>query len=297
MKAVALFIVAMLLPFVCLSAETRQILVTPQWLDEHIHDSDVVVLHISQSKRDYDKAHIPGARYLWIGWFAQATPYLSFELLPVAQLDSCLQSLGISNSSRIVLCGSGSNVSQVARAYITLDYLGMGEHTMILDGGLDAWKTTSRKLSSDVPTVRPTSFIPMLNTQCFVNADFVQQRLNHSSVTILDARAPEFYKGRNTGGYARAGHIPGAKNIFFATLFDSTNAYLPLDSLKNAFAAAGVKKGDEIICYCHVGQTASPLYIAARMLGYFPHLYDGSFEDWSGREDLPIVQEPKDSTK
>ena len=105
--------------------------------------------------------------------------------------------------------------------------------------------------------------------------------------------AKQFYNGIG-GGFPRPGHIPGAVNIYFNTLFDSTNKYLPLDSLKAKFASAGIKPGDEVITYCHVGQTASADYIAAKLLGHTVHLYDGSFEDWSGRDDLPVYIEKKE---
>jgi thiosulfate/3-mercaptopyruvate sulfurtransferase len=111
-------------------------------------------------------------------------------------------------------------------------------------------------------------------------------------VSILDARAPNFYNGIG-GGFPRPGRIPGAKNVYFSTLYDSTDHFLPLDSLRGKFAAAGIKPDDEVITYCHVGQTASSAYVAARLLGHKVHLYDGSFEDWSGREELPVYVEPK----
>ena len=268
--------------------QTPSLLVTPAWVAEHINDPDLVILHIAQNRHDYVKEHIPGARLLWPGWMAMSNPDLSYEALPVAQLDTTLEALGISNKSRIVLYGWNGNVSAQARMYITLDYLGMGDKTFILDGGIEAWKAAGHEITKDLPRMKRGSFKPKLKKDTFVHADYVKERLGNPQYSILDARAPEFYSGKNSGGFPRAGHIPGAQNIFFTTLFDSTNKYLPIDSLKAMFARAGVKSGNEVISYCHVGQTASPLYIVARLLGYNAHLNDGSFEEWSGREDLPI---------
>lgn len=72
--------------------------------------------------------------------------------------------------------------------------------------------------------------------------------MNSAGVAILDARAPNFYTGKNSNGFPRAGHIPGALNLLYTTLFDSTDRYLPLDSLEARFRAAGIKPNDDVIC-------------------------------------------------
>ncbi len=219
---------------------------------------------------------------------AMSNPNLTYELLPVAQLDTMLEGLGISNDSRIILCGMGNNVSPTARMFVTLDYLGMGDRTSILDGGLDAWKGEGRPVTKEVPTFKRGSFSPHLNTHAIVDAEYVKGNLHKSSAIIVDARAPQFFNGKDTGGFPRGGHIPGATNIFSSTLVDSTNKMLPRVRLQEKFDSAGVKKGNDVIAYCHVGGSACLVYVAARSLGYNVHLYDGSFEDWSGREDLPL---------
>ncbi len=266
------------------------VLVTTSWLAEHINDADLVILQVSQSIRDYHRGHIPGARFLWISSIASPTSELSFELPSVEHLDTLLEGLGISNSSRIILCCVNGNVSPTARVYATLEYLGMSDRTSILDGGFDVWKNEKRPVSTtSLPHARG-SFTPKLKPETIVDYSFVKERLHKPGVSIVDARAPQFYNG-NGGGFPRPGRIPGARNVYFTTLFDTSNKYLPLDSLRVKFQSAGVMPGDEIVTYCHVGQTASADYIAAKLLGYNVHLYDGSFEDWSGRDDLPVELE------
>ncbi len=273
------------------------IVVTAQWMKEHQHDENLVVLHVAQNRRDYTKGHIPGARFLWHGWMAMSNPDLSYEVLPVEELDAKVEELGISNSSRIILCGVGGNVSPTARMFITFEYLGMGNQTAILDGGFEAWKAEGNPVSTEVPNVERGSFTPHLQPDIFVNADWVNRYVNDSAMTIVDARAPQFYLS-TTGGTQRAGHVPGAKNVYYSTLVDSTNKLLNEQKLKELFLTAGVKPQTEVTAYCHVGQTASMVYFVARYLGYKAHLFDGSFEDWSGRDDLPVEISPKpDSTK
>jgi thiosulfate/3-mercaptopyruvate sulfurtransferase len=272
--------------------EKAPVIVTPGWLAAHLKDPDLVVLNVSTSVRNYRQGHIPGARFLWYNAFSVATQELNAELVPADRLDTLLEGLGVSSTSRIILCGVGGNVSFTARGYVTLDYLGLGDHTSILDGGFEAWKAAGNPVSKETPVYARGSLRHRIKGDAVVDADFVKSNLNTTGLSIVDARAPNFYNGIG-GGFPRPGRIPGAHNVYFATLYDSTDRFLPLDSLKARFTSAGVKPEDEVITYCHVGQTASSAYVAAKLLGHRVHLYDGSFEDWSGREDLPVYVEPK----
>jgi thiosulfate/3-mercaptopyruvate sulfurtransferase len=264
------------------------VLVSTAWLAEHLSEPSLVVLHVASLRRDYAAGHVPGARYLWVGAMAQGTPEMSFEMVPVPQLCRTLESLGVSDRSRVVLCGVNGNVSPTARVFLTLEYLGMAGRVSILDGGFDAWKAEARAVSTATPAVKPASFRPRIDADVIVDAAWVRSHLQSPTVNIVDARAPQFYNG-GSAGQPRAGHLPGAKNLYFATLVDSTNHMLPPGGLAEAFDHAGVAPAAEVATYCHVGQTASLVYFAARCLGRRAHLYDGSFDEWGGRLDLPIV--------
>jgi thiosulfate/3-mercaptopyruvate sulfurtransferase len=122
-----------------------------------------------------------------------------------------------------------------------------------------------------------------------VDAAWVNANLNKPGVAILDARASKFYTGAEAGQMPRAGHIPTAKSIPFSTLVeDSNNKFKSAEELRKLFTAQGVKPLDSVATYCHIGQQASLLYFVARYLGYDAHLYDGSFDDWSRRPELPV---------
>ncbi len=277
-------------------AGAEPVVVSTAWLAEHLHDPDLVVLHVASLKRDYDAGHVPGARYLWSGAFAQGTPEMSYEALPSPAIARTLASLGVGDRSHVVLCGVGGNVSVVARAFVTLDWLGLGERASVLDGQFDRWKAEGREVSKVAPTPAKGALHVSPRADVLVDAAYVSARLHAPGVTIVDARAPNYYAGASAG-QPRAGHVPGARNLFFSTLVDSTNALLGETALHEKFAKAGVPDTGEIVAYCHVGQTASVVYLAARRLGRRVHLYDGSFDDWGGRLELPVETAPPDTTR
>jgi thiosulfate/3-mercaptopyruvate sulfurtransferase len=268
-------------------------IVSTQWLSEHLSDPSVVVLHLANVRRDYTAGHIPGARFLWINDIAPSTPDLSTELPPVAKLDALLESLGVSDNSRIVVYAPTVS-TMAARVYMTLDYLGVADRAAVLDGGLNAWKAEGRPISTEVPNVRPGKFTPHVRADAVVDANFVKANINKSGIRILDARDPGFYAATNTGpmsgGYARPGHIESALNIPFTTLTDSTGHLKDRATIAGLFTAAGVQPNERVVTYCHVGQQGSLLFLAARYAGYRSSLYDGSYEDWSPRgADYPVV--------
>ena len=262
-------------------------LVTTAWLQEHLSDPDLVVLQVAATRREFRQGHVPGARFLWSQAYAPSTPDGTYELPTLDQAAALAAELGLRPDSRIVLVYSGVQVQQTARALLTLEQYGLGRRASILNGGFDVWKAEARPVSTDTPqfavgTARPTS-----GGRSVADAGYVQARLNQPSTTIVDARETRFYKGEG-GGQPRPGHIPGAVNVPFLSLLDGSRIKDEA-ALRDIFTTAGVKPGTEVVSYCHVGQQASLVWLAARILGHEARLYDGSFEDWSGRDDLPVV--------
>ena len=262
--------------------------VSSQWLAEHLNDPNVVVLHLANIRRDYTSGHVPGARFLWFNDVAPSNPDLNTELPSVAKLDSLFESLGVSDNSRVVIYGQTMS-PVVARVFMTLDYLGAGDRAALLDGGLAAWKAEGHPVSTDTPgPAKRGKFTPHVRGDAVVNAEFVKANIDKPGIRILDARTPNFYSGEGGGG-PRPGHVTSAQNIPFTTLTDSTGRMKDRAAIRALFSAAGVQSGDRVVTYCHVGQQASLLFLAARYVGITPSLYDGSFEDWSSRDDTPIV--------
>ena len=269
-------------------------IVSTDWLAKHLNDNDLVLLQVGD-KKEYDAApHIKGAQYISTGDIS--TPRgsgLLLELLPVDQLKSVFEKYGITDKSRIIIYFSKDWVTPTARVYFTLDYLGLGDRTSILDGGLPAWISEKRQVTAEMSNTEPGNFTPHPNPQLVVDAAWVSSNLNKPGIAILDARDAKFYTGESAVSFPRAGHIPSAKSIPYSTLVeDSTNKFKSPAALRALFNTAGVKPQDSVATYCHIGQQASLLYFVARYLGYDAHLYDGSFQDWSNRSDLPVEKSP-----
>ena len=265
------------------------LIVSTEWLTKHLNDDSLVLLQVGE-KKEYETAHIRGAQFIQLSDIS--TPRgqgLILELPSVDQLKTTFEMLGVTDKSRIVVYFSKDWVTPTARVFMTLDYLGLGDQTSILDGGLPAWQAEGRPLTAEMQKPKPGNFTPHPNTKLVVDAAWVSSNLNKSGVAILDARNSKFYTGAEAGQMPRAGHIPSARNIPFSSLVEeSSNKFKSIDALRELFKAAGVKPTDSVTTYCHIGQQASLLYFIARYLGYDAHLYDGSFEDWSHRLDLPV---------
>lgn len=258
-------------------------LVSTSWLADHLNDRNLVILHVG-GQEDYAAGHIPGARKVSLSEISVSGPdNLRLELPPVEDLRAALAKLGVGNESRIVVYPGNDSVQSATRVWFTLDYAGLGEKAALLDGGLSRWKAEGRALSTQTPTVEPGTLTLTPNPALVVTAEWLRDHLKDSGLVLIDARLPEFHSGANTGQMPRAGRLPGAVNVPYATLLD---AQLKLRS--TAELRASIPAGKDVVAYCHIGQQATLVYFVARMLGEKVRLYDGSFQDWSRRVDLPV---------
>jgi thiosulfate/3-mercaptopyruvate sulfurtransferase len=263
-------------------------LVSTAWLAGHLRDPNLVILSIGQ-KAEYVQGHIPGALYLEYAdtRLARSAANLTFELPPVADLVEVFGKLGVTNDSHIILYFSNDMVSPTTRVFMTLDAIGLGSQTSILDGGFPLWQREGRPVSTEGRLVIRGKLEPCPQNDVIAGIDYVRANLHRSGVAIVDARDLEYYTGARHAEGKRAGRIPGARGLTYSTLLDESGKFRPPDVLAAMFHDAGIQPGDRVVSYCHIGQQATVVYFVARYLGYDARLYDGSWEDWSAHTELP----------
>ena len=273
-----------------------RLVVSTSWLAEHLKDSDLVLLHVGD-KAEYDKAHIPGARFISTRDVAASDPApdaLHLEMPLADVLRQRLESFGISDTSRILVYYGNDWISPTTRIVFTLQYAGLGDRTMLLDGGQPAWMREGREVTAEAPASKNGSLSPLKTQPLIVDAAYVKAHAGQTGTAVVDSRDRKFYTGESAGGAGdkphRRGHIVGAVSVPFDTLVDGRGAVRSTAELQAAFTAAGVKSDDTVVTYCHIGQQATATLLAARLAGHKVLLYDGSFEDWSRREEYPVTE-------
>jgi thiosulfate/3-mercaptopyruvate sulfurtransferase len=267
-----------------------QLLVQTNWLAAHLNDSNVVVLHVAPNRTSYDAGHIPGARFLPLSDVAVTRDGIPNQLPTVDAMKIAFERVGVGDKSRIVIYGDMSGLF-AARAYFALDYLGHGNHAALLDGGLEKWKAEHRVISTAAPAFKAVNLTVKARPELVADLSAMKQIVADKKTTLIDARPPDEYSGARAGdGIPRAGHIPGAKNVFWMeNLASKDNPVLkPAPEMLAKYEAAGVKRGKNVVVYCRTGVQASHDFFTLKLLGFNPVLYEGSFFEWSNAPGTPV---------
>src|SRR5215469_10830657 len=299
MKSLAIRVAVLLLALaasvaVATAQERTPLLVDSVWLAQHLHDANLVLLHVSDpmgGDGDFRSGHIAGAQEISLSDISvshHGSGGLSLELPPIETLTSAFQSRGISDDSRIIVYLSSGSVSYATRVIWTLAYYGLGDHVSLLDGGLSAWRAAGNPVTSEVKAATTGNLTPHVHPEFFADAAWVSAHLHQLGLSLLDARGASSYNGANDRGFPRTGHIPGAESLPIEELVDDSGRLKDTAALGDIFAKAGVQPKNQVVGYCYIGQRATLIWLVARMLGHDARLYDGSWQDWSARAELPV---------
>jgi thiosulfate/3-mercaptopyruvate sulfurtransferase len=288
-----LFFTYVILLVVAIAKAQQPVLVSPQWLHENLKNPNLVILYTGFIvKADYDREHIDGSRFLWPEWLAYNTPEANMVSADVKTATKVLQNLGINKNSTIVVCHKGGDVTIASRMFLSLEHFGLKGQVSFLNGGIEAWKKEGYSVTNKPAVFKKGNFVAVDNG-LLVGKEYVQKSLLENSAEIVDARAKRWYDGDPTGN-PRDGHITGAKNIPYQDMVDSTNSIKQVAVLEKNFTTVVPEKQKEVVVYCFIGQTASVDYLVGRLLGYNMKLYDGSMQEWSRDEKLPMEKTNKE---
>jgi len=239
----------------------------------------------------YADAHLPGAAYADLNHDLSrpVTPGSGRHPLPSpADFTARLRAWGVNADSQVVAYDDGNGM-YAARLWWMLRWLGH-EDVTVLDGGMRRWLELGLPLSQGVPTHAAGTFAARSSLAHVADADEVLAASTDLAVRILDARAPERFRGEVEPIDKVAGHVPGARNHPFGLSLDAHGRFLPRAALREALTAAldGVAPG-QAIAMCGSGVTACHLLLALEHAGLGGgRLYAGSWSEWSSDPARPV---------
>ena len=268
--------------------DTPGVLVSAAWLSEPLDDPSLVILNVGMPTARSENGFIPGTRFLDYQEIARMRNGLITEIPQIDELIDTFERVGVSNDALVIVYGSPSHLP--ARVYMTLDYLGHGERTAVLDGGLESWRAEGRTVARSPQAPTRATFLPAIQDDVLVTSEWIADRLD-GYTTIIDARPENEYTGKRVPRTGRPGHIPGAYNLYWEDLIvSSENPVLrDLSEIRARFDESGADQMGTVVSYCYIGMRASYTYLISKHLGYDARFYDGSWNEWGQNESLPVV--------
>jgi thiosulfate/3-mercaptopyruvate sulfurtransferase len=288
--------------------QNKDPLVTTDWLAAHLEDEDLRVVDIRgyvektdlgegrqkaeylAAREEYDEAHIPGAAYVdWTSDITDPDAPVSVQIAPPERFAGAMGSLGIGDDTSVVIYDHAGG-QFATRLWWALTYYGHDE-VFVLDGGWGKWTAEGRPTTDEIPALQPATFTPRPRAAWRTEAEALLAA-GEGGVLVLDARDEGQYTGTVARGEARAGRVPGAAHLHSDSLLDpESGTFRSEEELERRLREAGVPgdRDEPVIAYCNGGVAATVPLFALHRLGYKRLAnYDGSWNEWGVREDLPV---------
>ncbi|HEY6052350.1 MAG TPA: sulfurtransferase [Gaiellaceae bacterium] len=272
----------------------KDVLVSTEWVAEHLGDAKVVVAEVDENPDLYDEGHIPGA--VRLHWRDDLQDPVERDLVEKSEFERLLGGLGIANDTTVVVYGDKNNWF-AAYAYWYLKVYGHRD-VRILDGGRQKWIDEGRELTIDLPRPDAASYTAQERDESIrAYRDYVRETIDAGGKNLVDVRSPQEYAGEllappgyEQEGASRGGHIPTAQSIPWAQAVQDDGTFKPADALRELYGAKGIVPEKETIAYCRIGErSAHTWFVLRELLGYENvRNYDGSWTEWGNLVDVPI---------
>ncbi|MCF2905797.1 3-mercaptopyruvate sulfurtransferase [Octadecabacter sp. CECT 8868] len=273
-------------------------LVSTEWLAAHLKDPDLRILDASwfmpaderDGRAEFEKAHIPGARFFDIDDVSDNRSELPHMVPSVEKFMSRMRKIGVGDGHQVVVYDS-SGLFSAARVWWLFRLMGKMD-VAVLDGGFPKWQAEGREIEDLPPVIRDRHMTVSRQNQMVKDVTQVASASKLGDYVIVDARASERFRGDvpEPREGLRAGHIPNSRNVFFRDLLEADSTLKSPDTIEQIFKDAGVDLSKPAILSCGSGVTAAILALAMERMGKTDHaVYDGSWSEWGTFDDLPIA--------
>jgi thiosulfate/3-mercaptopyruvate sulfurtransferase len=259
------------------TAPPADLRVSTAWLAQHLSDPTVRIV-ATGSRAEFNKAHIPGARFVEHDDTLDMTGG-RHQIKPPPALVPVLTAAGITDGARVVLYGDSPMTT--GWLYTVIASTGHEADISWLDGSLALWEAEGRPTSTTAAPPVTGQLTVKAPSAHAVDAKWVRDHLTDTNVAILDVRTTQEWN---------AGHLPGATLILWQDLFEDqrTLKFKSPEQIRALLASKGVAPTDEVVTYCAVGMRASLMYWAARSVGLPARVYVGSWQDWQRDASNPV---------
>jgi thiosulfate/3-mercaptopyruvate sulfurtransferase len=270
-----------------------EMLVTTDWLAEHLADPGLVVAESDEDVLLYETGHIPGA--VKLDWHTELNDPVTRDYVDGAGFARLMSEKGITRDATLVLYGDRNNW-WAAYALWVCTLFGHPD-VRLLDGGRTKWAAEGRPLPKEPPRRSRTDY-PVVERDDTRFRAFRDQVLAHLGQPLIDVRSPGEYTGEllhmpdyPQEGALRGGHIPGAKSVPWSRAAADDSTFLTRKELAAIYQdEAGLRAADDVVVYCRIGERSSHTWFVLHHLLGYPQVrnYDGSWTEWGNSVRAPI---------
>jgi len=273
-----------------------EVLVSTDWVAEHLDDPNVRIVESDEDVLLYDMGHVPGA--INLDWHTDLQNQVERDFLDKAGFEALLGKNGIGNDTTVVFYGDRNNW-YATYAYWLFKYFGHRD-ARVMNGGRAKWEAEGRPMSRDVPSYPQTTYTAQESDERIrAYRDDVLKQVKSGAPALVDVRSVPEYTGEvlHMAGYAqegaqRGGHVLGAKSIPWATAANEDGTFKSPEQLRGIYGGKDITPDKNVIAYSRIGERSSHTWFVLRELLGYPDVrnYDGSWTEWGSMVGVPIAK-------